>query len=76
MAFEADEAVADEVAEQLSRNLKPKGWFINASTGTLVCVIFPNKVFRYTKGDQAARAEAARFGLTVGVPEGQLDWGE
>ncbi len=76
MTFEAEDRVADEVAEQLSHSLKPKGWFINASTASHVYVIFPNKVFRYTKGDQAARAEAARFGLAVCVPERQLDWGE
>lgn len=76
MSFEAEENVADEVAEHLSHNLKPKGWFINASTNTDVYVMFPNKVFKSTKGDQTARAEAARFGLAVGVPERQLDWGE
>lgn len=36
--------------------------------------LFPGKVFRYPRGDQAGRAEAQAHGRSVGVPEPQLDW--
>lgn len=76
ITFEAEESEADQIAEQLSHNLKPKGWFINASTAMQVYVIFPDRVFKYTKGDQKAREEVVRFGQSVGIPDRQLDWGE
>ena len=31
-------------------------------------------VFRYPRGDRAARAQAEEYGRSVGVPEAQLDW--
>jgi hypothetical protein len=37
-------------------------------------VVFPGKVFRYPRGDQAGREEAKAHGRSVGVPEPQLDW--
>ena len=76
LSFEADERQADTLAEALSRSLKPQGWYINASTATDVYVIFPNKVYKYRKGDSVQREEAKRYGLTVGIPESQLDWSE
>jgi len=76
LSFEADERQADTLAEALSRSLKPQGWYINASTMADVYVIFPNKVFKYRKGDRVRREEAKRHGLNIGVPESQLDWSE
>ena len=76
LSFEADERQAGALAAELSRSLKPLGWYINASTATDVYVIFPNKVFKYRKGDRVRREEAKRYGLTVGIPESQLDWSE
>ena len=76
LSFEADERQAGALAAELSRSLKPLGWYINASTATDVYVIFPNKVFKYRKGDRARREEVKRYGLTVGIPESQLDWSE
>jgi hypothetical protein len=37
-------------------------------------VVFPGKIFRYRRGDQAGREEAQARGRSVGVPEQQLDW--
>jgi len=39
-------------------------------------VAFAGMVFRYLNGDEAGRAEAARYGLSVGCPAGKLDWTE
>lgn len=76
MAFEVEDSQAEAIARALSQALKPRGWYINASTTTHVFVIFPNKVFMYPKGDQSQREAARRFGRKIGVPESQLDWGE
>ena len=73
--FETDDRQADHLAEELSRFLKPR-WFIDASTDSLVYVIFPGKVFKYPKGDQEQREVARQYGLRLEIPERQLDWGE
>jgi hypothetical protein len=76
VSFEVEDSQAEEISQALSRAFKPQAWYINASTQTDVYVIFPNKVFKYRKGDQAHREEAKRFGRSIGVPESQLDWSE
>ena len=73
--FETEDSQADLMAEELSRFLKPQ-WFIDASTDSLVYVIFHGKVFRYPKGDKEQRELARQYGLTLDIPERQLDWGE
>jgi hypothetical protein len=39
-------------------------------------VVFAGKVFRYRKGDRAARDEVVAYGRAAGTPEHQLDWGD
>jgi hypothetical protein len=75
LSFEAEEKQADPLVEKMSQALKPQ-WYINASTATHVYVIFPSKVFKYRKGDSVQRAEAQRYGRSIGIPESQLDWSE
>jgi hypothetical protein len=76
ISFEADDDQADALAESLSRVLKPKGWYIDATLGNLIYIIFPKKVFKYVKGDQDQRAAAQAYGRLCDIPEDQLDWGE
>jgi hypothetical protein len=76
ISFETDASQSDAIADKLSHALKAQGWYINASTETHVYVIFPNKVFKYLKGDSIAKGEAARYALFIGVPQDQLDWVE
>ncbi len=76
LSFETGDSQADAIAEALSRALKLQGWYINASTELYVYVIFPNKVFKYLKGDSIQREAAKRHGRSMGIPENQLDWGE
>ncbi len=76
LTFEAPDDQADEIAEQFSRALNPRGWFIDASTAVDMYVVFPGKVFRYRKGDAAQREAAREYGRSLGVPESQLDWRE
>ena len=76
LSFETDSSQSDAIADKLSQALKAQGWYINASTETHVYVIFPNKVFKYLKGDSIARGEASRYALSIGIPKDQLDWEE
>ncbi len=75
LRFEEEAARAFEWMERFSRALKP-AWYVNASTDKHVFVAFAGRVFSYTRGDAAARAGVARFGLSAGVPSWQLDWPE
>lgn len=76
LSFEAEQARAEAVAAQLSRALKPQGWYVNASTAKHVYVIFPGRVFKYPKGNKAQREAAKQYGRSLAIPESQLDWSE
>jgi len=75
ISFEVEENQADLLVKALSESLKPR-WFIDASTDTTVYVIFPGKVFKYPKGDGAQRELARQYGISLDIPERQLDWSE
>jgi len=74
-SFQGETDQAGEVAEALSRAMRP-AWYANFSTETDVYVIFSRRVFSYTKGDKEARETVTRYALSVGIPESQVDWGE
>jgi hypothetical protein len=75
VGFEADDSVADVLAQSLSESLLAEGgWYADFKTGREHLVVFAGRIFRYRRGDQAGRAEAIAYGRTVGVPEDQLDW--
>jgi hypothetical protein len=76
VTFTADEKCADVIAERFSASLDGPGWYIDFHTETEVFVVFPNRVFRYARGDRAGRAAAADYGRAGGVPDAQLDWDE
>ena len=75
--FEAADLVVGDLIETLSRSLNPSGgWYCDFRTNDETIVVFAGRAFRYPKGDAAGRAEAERYGRSVGVPEAQLDWPE
>ncbi len=74
--FKGQENKADKIAEKLSRSLKPRGWYVNLSTKNEVYVIFPNKIFKYSRGDIQRKEEAIKHGRSLGIPDSQLDWEE
>jgi hypothetical protein len=76
LTFEGEAQRADLIAAQLSRALKPR-WYTNFSTETHVYVIFPRRIFKYRRGDRAARAHAQAYARSQeGIPDWQVDWGE
>jgi hypothetical protein len=73
--FQAEDERADELAQKLADVLLAEGgWYADFGVGDDHVVVFAGKVFRYRKGDEAGRAEATEYGLSVGCPADQLDW--
>jgi hypothetical protein len=75
LSFEVDDDQADIVTVTLSQALKPR-WYIDARLADQVYVIFPQRIFKYRQGEQAHKAEAQRYGRSLGIPDSQLDWGD
>lgn len=74
--FEAGEQSAAVLANQLADSLLEPAWYVNWNSDSEATVVFPNKVFRYRRGDQGGRAAAQQYGRQCGVPESQLDWAD
>lgn len=73
--FTADDEYADDIARRLAATLSADGgWYADFRIGDDHVVVYAHTVFRYRRGDEAGRAEAAGYGRLVGVPEHQLDW--
>jgi hypothetical protein len=75
--FEANDADADQLAEQLSTALDARGgWYADFHSDTEVTVVFAGRIFRYQRGDKSERAKVADYARSAGVPDDQLDWAE
>ncbi|GAA1531386.1 hypothetical protein [Kribbella lupini] len=74
MDFAVEDQHAEALAEKLQEVLDKPGWYADFHNADEIFVVFPGKVFRYPRGDQAARAEAQAHGRTLAIPEPQLDW--
>ncbi len=72
--FEAPADSSDALAADLSDALLLTSWYANWNSDTEATIVFPGRVFRYSRGDEAGREEARGFGRQCGVPEQQLDW--
>jgi hypothetical protein len=64
----------EELAEVLSQVLDSPGWYADFHDDREIFVVFPGRVFRYRRGDDAARDEAKAYGRALDIPEPQLDW--
>jgi len=77
IAFEIPDEHADGLAAAVAAALSETGgWYCDFRSADETFVVFAGRVFRYPRGDSAARAGAEEFGRSVGVPEAQLDWPE
>ncbi|MGD0272629.1 MAG: hypothetical protein ABSB96_02715 [Gaiellaceae bacterium] len=75
--FEFAEQDAERVAAALADVLDERGgWYSDFELGDEKLVVYPGRVFRYSRGDKAARAEAQAHGRSLGVPDSQLDWSD
>ena len=48
-------AAADDVARAFAGALDEPGWYVNFQSAAQAFVVFPGKIFRYPRGDQAGR---------------------
>lgn len=74
--FEAEES-PDHLATELSKVLDSSpGWYTDFVWKDEKFVIFPDRVFRYPRGDRKRHEEAAEYAQSIGVPVQQADWEE
>jgi hypothetical protein len=74
--FEAEDSATEALAAALSGAIDQPSWYADFATEDETFVVFSGRVFRYSRGDENGRDEAADFGRSLGVPESQLDWPE
>jgi hypothetical protein len=74
--FGVDDIHAVALAEALKGVLDKPGWYADFHNEREIFVVFPGRVFRYSRGDKAGRSEAQAYGRGLGVPEPQLDWAD
>lgn len=72
--FAADEAEAENLAQAFAGALDQPGWYVDFRSPAETFVVFPGRIFRYPRGDDAGRADAEAHGRGLAIPEPQLDW--
>jgi hypothetical protein len=72
--FEAEEALAEELAQAFASALDQPGWYVNFESPAENFVVFPGRIFRYPRGDAAGRAAAQAHGRQLAIPDPQLEW--
>jgi hypothetical protein len=74
LEFSSDTADPDFLADELSHALDSPGWYANLYSDGQIYVIFPRRVFRYAREEDARHDEALAYAETLGVPTAQCDW--
>ncbi len=72
---EVPEGRAEEIAEKLSQALDSQhAWYADFKNDTTHFIIFRDKVFKIDRSSKEQYDEATKYGLTLGIPEYQLDF--
>ena len=74
---EIPEDQADNVAEAISHALDAQhggSWYADFKNKTLHYIIFPGKIFRINPTNQSEYAVARHYGISLGIPEYQVDF--
>ncbi|MDD5192849.1 MAG: hypothetical protein PHH54_02485 [Candidatus Nanoarchaeia archaeon] len=71
--FEGDAEKAEEIAEKMSKAMNPR-WYMNIGTKKEEFVIFLNKIFKYSEGDEEGKKKAQEYARSLNIPESQIDW--
>ncbi len=74
--IEVPDEQAAPFAHQLESALTEGPWYADFGDAETHTVVFPGRVFTYASADPEGRRPAHDHGLSIGVPEAQLDWGE
>ena len=72
---EIPEDRAGEIAKKLSQALDSRhAWYADFKNDSTHFIIFRNKVFKIDRSSKEQYDEAAKYGLTLGIPDYQLDF--
>ena len=72
---EISENQADEVAKELSTSLDSQhSWYADFKNDVFHYIIFRNKVFKVDRSKPEQYKEVTKYGLTLGIPDYQLDF--
>lgn len=66
---------ADPIAQKLSKALDSKhSWYADFKNDATHYIIFHDKVFKIDRSKKEQYDEATKYGLTLGIPDYQLDF--
>lgn len=72
------ESEAEKIAQELSRSLRGgtphDSWYADFKSDSTHFIIFRNKVFKIDRSSKEQYDEATKYGLTLGIPDYQLDF--
>ena len=69
------EEKADSIAEELGKSLDSKhSWYADFKNDKFHYVIFCNRIFRIDKSKKEQYDEAVRYGISLKIPEYELDF--
>ncbi len=71
---EIPEDQASAIANELSLALERSYWYADFKNTTHHFIIFRNKIFRIDRKSKEQYDEAKKYGLSLGVPEYQVDF--
>ena len=75
-SVEIPEEKAQEVAEKISRifDIEHPDWYADYKNDLYHFIIFAGRVFKVDRANPAAYQEAKDYGISIGIPEYQLDF--
>jgi len=73
---EVDENKADEAAKKVSRGLEsePNSWYADYKNEETHYIIFPGRIFKVDRKSKEQYEEATKYGLSLGIPDYQVDF--
>lgn len=72
---EIKENKAEDISKELSNKLDSKhAWYADFKNNFYHFIIFRNKIFKVDRGSKEQYDEAKRHGLSLGIPEYQVDF--
>ena len=74
---EIPENIGDEIAEKLSAVLieEPSSWYADYKNDSFHFIVFPGKIFKVDLKNPILYKEAKKYGIELGIPEYQVDFG-
>jgi len=73
--IEIPEEQAEDIAEKISKALEPEHpWYADFKNNELHFIVFRDKVFRIDRTNNKQYDEAKNYGISLGIPEYQVDF--